>query len=552
MQRFDFFFRQKVTEGELDAAFDAVETFEFNSFLDAGLVGIQAQAVVTENAGTPNLTVDISGPGVTRDQLGQRINWTATQDVDVSVDENSNSTAVVTPGNEKFLSIFAKFTRSLSDPRLDGTGATVFHNRAESFEINVVQGAEAVIATATRPPLRADEILLADLRLIFGQTQVLNADINTAPIRREDAFVITTGATTVRAGTAEAAMQALSNALPSLAALADNTAADDGATLIGIDAIAGAPSSIAQGTVKTALSEVVAALNGKVAQASADTITALKSFGVGGAIEALASHTGGLVRSLAGRARQHPMVADLRDVNLGAVFAALEGGLVSLVVDNGQFMVLVNASLDAAAGTYIATATGDAFQIEIGAAPIFTLATPDPGSGIIVRYRLGVTLNDTWTDTGWGTEMRFTTARQTARQGTIAGGAAAGAQRHWATRNTVPTGLVVGGFDQNGGGGTFVNAGFGLDSTGGTGLALPGSGFVQAEWDIDTALAADRLTLWMPAETNTGGAYHIQDEGHSAVNRSEMTPRDFTGAVISVTAGTLLFDLSAVTWVLDG
>lgn len=183
MNRFDFFFRQKVTEGELDAAFDAAENALFNFALDVGIVGITDGAAVSQNAGTPNLTVDVGGPGSIYDQLGQRINWTGTQDVDCSVDENSNPTAVVTPGNEKWLSIFAKFQRSLSDARLDGTGASVFFNRAESFVINVVQGAESV-PSATKPSLRSDEILLADVKLIYGQTQILNADIDTS--RRQD------------------------------------------------------------------------------------------------------------------------------------------------------------------------------------------------------------------------------------------------------------------------------------------------------------------------------------------------------------------------------
>ena len=212
MQRYDFFFRQKVTEGELDAAFDAVEQMEFNSHLAGGIVGIQSQAIVTENSGTPNLTVDVSGPAEIRDQLGQRINWTPAQDVDCSVDESSNSTAVTTPGNERWLSVFAKFERTLSDPRLDGTGATVQFNRAEGFTINVVQGAEAPISTAVRPALRADEVLLADVRLINGQTQILNSDIDTT--RREDAFVITDGASNVfRAGTSEGAIQEVVTAL---------------------------------------------------------------------------------------------------------------------------------------------------------------------------------------------------------------------------------------------------------------------------------------------------------------------------------------------------
>lgn len=277
MQRFDFFFRQKVTEGELDAAFDAVEQMEFNLHLAQGLVGIQSQAIVTENSGTPNLTVDVSGPSEIRDQTGQRINWTPTQDIDVSVDESTNPTAVVTPGNERYLTIFAKFDRTLSDPRLDGTGAAVQFNRAEGFTINVVQGAEAVIPTATRPTLRADEIALCDVRLIQGQTQVLNADILTD--RREDAFVVSAGSIAIQAGTVEAALQALATQIGVTGVdLADDTTPDDGVTLVGADAVAGAPTSLAQGTAKTQIGELLSAVNIRAVLTLIQTWTAEQNF----------------------------------------------------------------------------------------------------------------------------------------------------------------------------------------------------------------------------------------------------------------------------------
>jgi len=209
MDRFNFFFRQKVTEGELDSAFDAIEDALFNWALDNGVVGVTTGGVVTENAGTPNMTVDVSGPATIYDQTGQRISWSPTQDVDCTVDENSNSTAVTTPGNSKWITIFAQFKRVLSDPRLDGTGASVYFSRAEGFELHVAQGAEAV--TPTRPAARADEILLADVLLTFGMTQIFNADIDDS--RREWA-IRTSGATNaVAVGTVEEAVQSLADHL---------------------------------------------------------------------------------------------------------------------------------------------------------------------------------------------------------------------------------------------------------------------------------------------------------------------------------------------------
>lgn len=213
MLKYNWFFRQKVTEAELDGAFEGVEQALLNLMLDCGLIGITSGAVVTENTGTPNLTVDISGPASIYDQLGQRISWTPTQDVDCSVDENSISTAVAAPGNEKWLSIFAEYVRVQSDPRLDGEGNTVQFVQSDSFVINVAQGAEAVIPTATRPALRGDQILLADVYLINGQTQILNADVFTN--RRQWMFATSGISPEIGVGTAEEAIQELASRIDS-------------------------------------------------------------------------------------------------------------------------------------------------------------------------------------------------------------------------------------------------------------------------------------------------------------------------------------------------
>ena len=180
MDRKDFYFRQKVTEAELDAAFDETENAIDRIFTDLGLIGIAFGLDVTQQV-APNMTVQVSGPGVAYDQLGQRIAIAATQNVDLAVDEAAVSTTVAAPGNSKILSIFAEFDRVLSDPRVDGNAVTIYYERAESFRLNVAQGAEAV--TPVAPPLRGDQILLADVTITFGTTQITNGMISTA--RRE-------------------------------------------------------------------------------------------------------------------------------------------------------------------------------------------------------------------------------------------------------------------------------------------------------------------------------------------------------------------------------
>jgi hypothetical protein len=220
MDRFDFYFRQPVSESEMDAAFDGVEQALWDLVVDTDLIGVLANAVVTEH--TPNnLTVDVSGSAAIHDKAGQRIAFGPVQVVDLSVDNLSVTTAVGTPGNEKIVSLFAKFDRTLSDPRIDGNSLTVYWNRAETFDFFVTQGAESA-PPATPPALHAEYILLADVRRSFGVSIIVNADI-TGPTgtytghsdRREDAFVITAGASVLRSGTPEESDQALATALSS-------------------------------------------------------------------------------------------------------------------------------------------------------------------------------------------------------------------------------------------------------------------------------------------------------------------------------------------------
>ena len=131
MNRLDFFFRQLLTEAELDEGFDKVEAADQKIMTDQLLSGIFIGGEVAEHFPTPDLTVDIAGPMNAYDQLGRRLFFSPLQVLDMSVDELSVSTAVATPGNEKILTIFVQFDRNLSDPRLDGNNNTVFFQRAE-------------------------------------------------------------------------------------------------------------------------------------------------------------------------------------------------------------------------------------------------------------------------------------------------------------------------------------------------------------------------------------------------------------------------------------
>jgi hypothetical protein len=234
-QRYDSHYLQLLTNEELDAIGDGLEQADWDMVADHGLVGITLGGAVVEHSPTADLTVDV--PSLTAYNAdGARIRVPSTQRVDLSVDHNSVSTAVAVPGNEKVLSLFAFFERSLSDPRIDGNSVTVYWNRAESFAFKVVQGAESGVP-ATPPALEADKILLADIKRENPQTQIENDDITlpggswvpTGGNRRQDAFVLSSGSLSARAGTAEESDQALLDIIEPLTAASGIAVAASGA-----------------------------------------------------------------------------------------------------------------------------------------------------------------------------------------------------------------------------------------------------------------------------------------------------------------------------------
>ncbi len=188
--RTDFYFRQKVTEAELDLAFELLEKADRNLAADIGVYGIISGAEPTPHAPVPDLTIDLTAPARAYDHLGQRIFFGTGQTVDCSVDHAGVPTEVPTPGNERWVGVFLKFDRLLSDPRTDGNSQQVFFRRDESFQIVVRQGPEGAAGAAAKVPLVEDELLVCDVRRTHGQTQILAADIDTS---RRQAFIFAQG-----------------------------------------------------------------------------------------------------------------------------------------------------------------------------------------------------------------------------------------------------------------------------------------------------------------------------------------------------------------------
>lgn len=195
----DWFYRQRVSEVELAEGFELAEAADRAIMRDAGIVGVCSGGTASANGAT--LSVDLTA-GVVYDQLGQRIAWDGTENVDVSRDTSGAVTNVVTPGNERWVSIFAVFNRLAGNARVDGNGDEVLYDQDESYTFRVLQGAEAAIGAATRPSLQGDAILLCDVQLEQGQTLLAGGDISLT--RRQWAFAVGAGF-----GTAEEAIASL-------------------------------------------------------------------------------------------------------------------------------------------------------------------------------------------------------------------------------------------------------------------------------------------------------------------------------------------------------
>ena len=304
MKRHNYYFRQKVTEAELDQGFDYAEDADHKIVSDIGMVGINYGFGVAEHSPTLNLTVDVDGPGCAYDATGQRISFAALQNCDVSQDSGGSPTAVVTPGNTKWVSVFIKFKRVDSDPRTDGYGGTVYFTRDESWEFVVRQGAEGN-PTPAPPSLESDAILLADILMYHGMTQVVDADIYET--RRQAAVVVEmtgTYATRLLAGKVSEAASLLGGMLDAhfsgtgyrhiaagmdyaggpnwldgttnpaatveaqldkiISDLATQGTGASGASKAGAPALAGSPDSLAVGSVESQLAELLGLVNARL------------------------------------------------------------------------------------------------------------------------------------------------------------------------------------------------------------------------------------------------------------------------------------------------
>ena len=268
--RTDFFFRQRVTEAELDLAFELLERADRNLAADIGVFGIVSGAEPTPHAPIADLTIDLTAPARAYDRAGRRIAYGTGQRVDCSVDLAGVPTEVLTPGNERWVGVFLKFDRQLSDPRTDGNGQLVYFRRDEGFEVVVRQGPDAAVGSATRLPMPEDELLVCEVRRPFGQTQILAEHID---VSRRQAFIFASGSSVaVQPGF----WSYLDPVVPTVQSVLDQVDADLGGHLRGerlrhpaTDVDFEAPADIQGDNVQTALTDLVSKLVSTVGNAGA-------------------------------------------------------------------------------------------------------------------------------------------------------------------------------------------------------------------------------------------------------------------------------------------
>lgn len=184
--RSDFYYRHKVKENELDQAFNDLEVADRNYAKDTGIVGVISGGVIQENS-PQAFTVLASASCVAYDQLGQRVAYGPQQTIDCAVDRDGSPT-LPSAGNKRILMITLGFDRLLDDLRTDGTGASVYYRRLESFALYVTAGAETT-GTPSPPSAPSDELILADITILDTTTVITNSDIN---YDRAQTFVYTT------------------------------------------------------------------------------------------------------------------------------------------------------------------------------------------------------------------------------------------------------------------------------------------------------------------------------------------------------------------------
>lgn len=185
MDRSNFYFKQNVTEAELDQAFDDSEEGLDNREVDRSLYGVVDGFVVSESA-PPDFEVQIT-TGVAYNDEGKRLVGLVAGSIDLTAE------IPAVGGDSRYVRIYAERLRVESDARTDGTGAPLFYRYTDSVDFDFVSGVAGV--APVRPAAVANTVTLAMVLLTNGMASILDSDIsvNWADTDRDTGQVIKAG-----------------------------------------------------------------------------------------------------------------------------------------------------------------------------------------------------------------------------------------------------------------------------------------------------------------------------------------------------------------------
>lgn len=223
--RHDYYFGEVVTESELDEGFDFQEQADWDQNKDAGLTGLVYPSydvaaswptlpvswTVRENSPADFKVIVDTGYGYNKDGKRLAVDPPTSVVKDCSVDYLGASNAVAA-GKSRWISIFLKFDRILSDIRTDDDGLTIYFLQTESYELEVRQGPEEAYPATTKPVLDSSAILICDILIDDTIPPINNADIfttRTEALVNLDISSILTGGGTLFARNLEEALAAL-------------------------------------------------------------------------------------------------------------------------------------------------------------------------------------------------------------------------------------------------------------------------------------------------------------------------------------------------------
>lgn len=168
MDRSDFYYRQIVTEGEMDQAFDDCENADrdiIEMLCKSGGWGVFDGLALTQQT-VPDLTLSLSA-GTAYDEQGRRIYLSAPTNIDFA--------SLVDPTNSRRVRVEAEVTTTESDPRLDGNSNPLNYRLTESITVSLNAG--PADGSNNIPARTTNKVSLGVVFLAAAETTLLTTDV---------------------------------------------------------------------------------------------------------------------------------------------------------------------------------------------------------------------------------------------------------------------------------------------------------------------------------------------------------------------------------------